>query len=95
VFLLQSLNQCRTYWLSYPNYGITVIKRLRRIVFPFGAGRVNRNIVPNDARAIVLTHRRRNQPALIPELGSAGYRISCAVSPSKAMTNPSAVPAPK
>src|SRR5437660_12712181 len=47
------------------------IEHFGRYLFPNGARRVNGDIVPDDALFVVLPHRMRKEPVLVPELDGA------------------------
>lgn len=54
--------------LRHVNYGSTFIERSRRAVLPSHPGREHGDMIPDDASAIMLAHRTRDQAAFVPVL---------------------------
>ena len=74
VLFCQRLSHRRPSRVCHLNDWITVIKRRWRKVLPNRSGWVDRDVVPHDAAAVMLTHQMRDDPAFVPELGDADVR---------------------
>src|SRR5258708_39822683 len=71
---LKRLSQCRSRFVNHSNHRASAIYSLGRTLIPYGSDRIDRDIVPDNASAIMFTHRLRNYPSVVPELCSARNR---------------------
>src|SRR5258708_33345414 len=64
LFSLESLSQCRSRFVNHSNHRAPTIQSLWRTLIPCGSDWIDGDIVPDNAPAIMLTHRLRNYPSL-------------------------------